>query len=53
MQNIKPLKERVGEYNAPMDEATRSKLQRLFKAEIFQLEEMLGWDCSDWVESWL
>ena len=52
MQNIKPLKERVGEYSATMDEATRSKLQRLFKAEIFQLEEMLGWDCSDWVESW-
>lgn len=52
MTSIEPLQERVGQYETAMDEATRSLLQQQFKAEIQQLEQMLGWDCSDWVETW-
>ena len=52
MPNVPPLQERVGRYDTTMDEATRAVLQQRFKPEIQQLEQMLGWDCSDWMEAW-
>ena len=52
MPKVEPIQERVGRYETQMDNATRFKLQRRFLPEIHQLEEMLGWDCSDWMEAW-
>lgn len=52
MPPVKPLQERVGSYETMMDNATRSKLQQLFRHEIQQLEHMLNWDCSGWLEAW-
>ena len=52
MPSVQPLQERVGRYDTIMDEATRSVLQQRFRPEIHQLEQMLGWDCSDWMENW-
>lgn len=52
MQSVQSIRERVGRYETKMDEATRSVLQQRFRAEIEQLEQMLNWDCSDWMETW-
>ena len=52
MPPVQPLQERVGHYETPIDHATRSILQQQFRAEIQQLEQMLNWDCSDWMEAW-
>ncbi len=35
-------------YDAPMSAEARSYLAEVFAPEIRDLEEMLGWDCSDW-----
>ncbi|WP_115131513.1 sulfotransferase [Synechococcus sp. N26] len=53
MQSVQPIRERIGQYETTMDEATRSILQQQFRAEVQQIEQMLGWDCSEWLEGWL
>ena len=52
MPPVTPLQERVGRYQTPMKDDTRSWLQQQFRAEVLQLEQMLSWDCSDWLENW-
>lgn len=52
LTSVQPIRERIGRYETTMDEATRSVLQQQFRPEILQLEEMLDWDCSDWMEAW-
>ena len=37
-------------YRREMTEEERSHLSRIFAEEIARLEELLGWDCSDWKE---
>ncbi len=46
---VVPLTKLVGHYPAPMDEADRDYLKGLYQYEIRSLEQMLGWDCSDWL----
>ena len=52
MPTVKPLKERVGIYGEMMDDDVRCFLQQTFRSEISQLEQMLNWDCSNWLETW-
>nr|WP_254934434.1 sulfotransferase domain-containing protein [Cyanobium sp. WAJ14-Wanaka] len=40
----------VGSYQQPMERAARQRLTEMFEPEIRQLEQMLGWDCSGWLE---
>ena len=47
------LRERIGTYPCQMDIKTRSKLQQIYIHEIKQLEKMLEWDCSQWIEGWI
>ncbi len=51
IESIKPIQRHLGHYHRPMNAATKSKLQLLFRSEIHQLEDMLGWDCTAWMES--
>lgn len=37
-----------GSYSSPVDPVIRTQLQRLFKPEIDQLEQLLEWDLSRW-----
>ena len=39
------------EYLEVMPKETRKDLEKLYCAEIAQLESMLGWDCSEWMEA--
>ena len=52
MPPVQALQERVGTYQAKMDEDIRFLLQQRFRGEVQQLEQMLNWDCSDWLEAW-
>lgn len=38
-------------YPSPMSEREREFLKQVFIPEIRQLEQLLGWDCSDWLAS--
>jgi hypothetical protein len=38
-------------YDAPMPGAARDLLRRIFWHEICQLQALLGWDCTDWLEA--
>ena len=46
---ITPLERHNGEYTYPMPLACRQQLRKIFWQEICQLEQLLGWDCSDWL----
>ena len=48
---ITPLERHNGEYDCPMPPACRQQLRKIFWQEIGQLEQLLGWDCSDWLRS--
>ena len=37
-------------YEAPMSRRERDFLRRSYQGEIHELEKVLGWDCSDWLE---
>ena len=49
--DITPLERHNGDYNSPMTPACRERLRHIFWQEIGQLEQLLGWDCSDWLRS--
>ncbi len=40
----------TGEYSSRMSEREREYLRTVFKPEIHNLEQLLGWDCSKWLE---
>ena len=42
------LRANRGSYASPMDPAISTQLQQLFNPEIRQLEQLLGWDLSQW-----
>ncbi len=46
---VDPLKRHVGDYSEPMSAEDRDFLKGLYEYEIKGLEQMLGWDCSDWL----
>jgi len=48
--SVEPLEQHVGRYGKAMDPNIRERLRGIFANEIQQLEAMLGWDCSDWLE---
>lgn len=43
------LEAHLGEYASPLKPDERAYLDKLFEREIRSLEELVGWDCSDWV----
>ncbi|SET22662.1 sulfotransferase family protein [Thalassotalea agarivorans] len=45
---IKEQKVHVRPYVEAMNESDRQYLNEVFTSEISQLEQMLGWDCTDW-----
>ena len=49
MDVARPVEAHVGAYAEPMDAATRSRLVRLFEADIRRLEALTGWDLADWL----
>ena len=50
LRSVETREQHVGLYRQPMQADTRRQLQQLFAGEIRQLETMLGWDCSNWLE---
>ena len=45
------LERHNGNYVTAMTASCRKQLRQVFWQEIGQLEQMLGWDCSDWLRS--
>ena len=43
------LERHNGHYDCPMPRASREQLRKIYWQEIGQLEQLLGWDCSDWL----
>jgi hypothetical protein len=50
LSNVAAIEEHMGQYGEPMAASSRLQLRAYFAAEIRQLEAMLGWDCSAWLE---
>ena len=50
-QTITPLERHKGDYESAMSPGCRERLRQIFWQEIGQLEQLLGWDCSDWLRS--
>ena len=48
---ITPLERHNGEYEIAMSATCRERLRKIFWQEIGQLEQLLGWDCSDWLRN--
>ena len=48
---ITPLTRHSGDYDSEMTPICRERLRKIFWQEIGQLEQLLGWDCSDWLRS--
>ena len=48
---ITPLERHNGGYDSVMAPACRDHLRKVFWQEIGQLEQLLGWDCSNWLRS--
>ena len=48
---ITPLERHTGDYDLEMSSICRERLRKVFWQEIGQLEQMFGWDCSDWLRS--
>ena len=46
---IEPLQKHVGNYSESMSPEDRDYLKGLYWHEIKGLEQMLGWDCGDWL----
>lgn len=40
----------IGNYFSKLTDAERTHLKKLFKDEILELENLLGWNCADWLE---
>ena len=38
-----------GDYDSAIASTCRERLRKIFWQEIGQLEQLLGWDCSDWL----
>lgn len=49
LKNVTRQEVHATPYTTPMPEADREYLKTVFKFEIKDLEEMLGWDCGAWV----
>ena len=50
IDGIQPHERHLGNYQAPMSDRAKARLKSLFRHEIHQLEDVLGWDCSAWLE---
>ncbi|MEN6309427.1 MAG: sulfotransferase domain-containing protein [Anaerohalosphaeraceae bacterium] len=48
--NIEPRLERKGIYSEPMTTEAWNYLRQLYEQEINQLEQMLKWNCGNWLE---
>ena len=48
---ITPLERHTGDYDHAMPPACRNRLRKIFWQEIGQLENLLDWDCSDWLRT--
>ena len=48
---ITPLERHNGDYAYPMPRSCRERLRKIYWQEIGQLEQLLGWDCSEWLRS--
>ncbi len=46
---VDPIEKLVGSYSEPMSEGDRHYLTGLYQYEIKSLEQLLDWDCSDWL----
>ena len=46
-----PITRHNGDYDHAMASSCRERLRQIFWQEIGQLENLLGWDCSDWLRS--
>ena len=47
--SITPLERHNGDYDSTMTLASHQRLRKIFWQEIGQLEQLLDWDCSDWL----
>ena len=48
---ITPLERHNGDDNSAMAPDCRERLRQIDWQEIGQLEQLLGWDCCDWLRS--
>lgn len=51
LAKVDPLEQHVGHYDRVMAPQTHEQLRDTFRHEIRQLETMLGWDLSHWLEA--
>jgi hypothetical protein len=49
MKNIKPMTVHAYPYKSTMTNSDRLYLKELYEMEIYDLEQMLNWDCSAWL----
>ena len=49
--DVTPLERRNGDYDSAMPSVCREYLRQVFWQEIGQLEQLMGWDCSEWLRS--
>jgi hypothetical protein len=49
LEQVERRSDNTASYESAMGGRERDYLRRVFEGEIRSLEQMLGWDCSDWL----
>lgn len=49
IEPLEPIVKFMGSYSSPIGASDNTYLRELYWKEIGSLEQMLGWDCSDWL----
>ncbi|MFT6810632.1 MAG: hypothetical protein ACJA01_003877 [Saprospiraceae bacterium] len=47
---VEEAAQNVGNYSKSMDPSVRNELIEIFRRDIYRVEELLGWNCNDWLK---
>jgi len=47
---VEEAAQNIGSYSKSLDPAVRNELIEIFRRDIYRVEELLGWNCSDWIK---
>lgn len=47
---VEEAAQNVGNYEKSLEPAVRNELIEIFRRDIYKIEELLGWNCSDWLK---
>ena len=47
---VEEVAQNVGDYDCSLDATVRNELIEICRRDVYRVEELLGWNCSDWLK---